>query len=276
MPTGAHPLSVLETVADAPPVTMRLDVSAQEKNGSASERDIYLTSQENLLKLPPAELASIVIRLHDENCQLRAARYPPRISSQSTETRSNSPSISRERWDEQQGRLKSAQEEIQQLKEALAQTAQLLEQAELKASEANKKAKKTLNELARVTVVEGNMYDDNHFKELVLRLRSDIRNWAKNQDWQVPHASVFWSSTRKDAWKNLGNASKYYEEYLASTAGIELLVEAYIWRYLVGSVFAKYVWAEAQETTRYPGPYQKSRTPIANLSSHFGKTVCLG
>jgi hypothetical protein len=163
-------------------------------------------------------------------------------------------------------RAKKAEEKVDRLPCVEEQLAQ--ERA--KAAEAEKQAKRTLKELASVTRTEGNLYDDNHFREEVTSLRYSIDNWVRNQSWQVVDKQS--PPDILKAYQFLKKTCPSSLDYIRSSSGLRALVHSHIWVVLGSQVFGRNVWAESRESKNV-GPEGRNTTsnPFSAWQDYIGK-----
>jgi hypothetical protein len=95
-------------------------------------------------------------------------KVPTRLSSQRKNNFNDLP-ITREQWKQQQERLTAANEELSRIKTDL-------EQEKIKCADAERNRRRISTKLALATRTEGNVYDDNHFKEEIETLRYKVYN----------------------------------------------------------------------------------------------------
>jgi len=226
---------------------------------------VFLGSESDLMRRPQVDLVRAILTLRKENEELRHIKVPTRSSSQRKTNFNNLP-ITREQWKQQQERLTAATEEVTRVKAEL-------EQEKIKCADAERNRRRISTKLAQATRTEGNMYDDNHFKEEIETLRYKVYNWSRNQSWKVVNLDGNVSRSKLNSLSHdyhfMRSTCPQYLEYVTSKQGLDLLVEAHIWQWLAGKVFRQKLWSISgiSESKR---PSKKSRNVFSEWEAHIG------
>jgi hypothetical protein len=255
---------VLENIDEgqSSPVT----TNSPKRQSAQSPDDILLSaSEKDLMRRPQADLARAILTLRKENEELRRVKVPTRSSSQRKNNFNDLP-ITREQWKQQQERLTAANEELSRIKTDL-------EQEKIKCADAERNRRRISKKLALATRTEGNMYDDNHFKEEMETLRYKVYNWSRNQSWKVVNLDGNVSRSKLISLSHdyhfMRPTCPRYQEYVTSKQGIDLLVEAHIWQCLAGKVFRQNLWSICG-IGESKGPSRRSRNIFSEWEAHIG------
>lgn len=236
------------------------------------------TSDEEFLKYSPSDLVKLITQLRIENEALKNTNTPPRSSSLSSKLPSHMISVPREEWDMLCSQSSTIDNEAVRLREELSeiskdcteQKARALH-AEARAAEAEKQAKRTMKELALATRTETSSFDDKHFEDEVKKLRCDVSNWARNQEWKI--------ANDKDTFQD--NVARYdflkttcpsFTHYIVDSPYITDLVEAHLWQFFVRKVFGNYVWTVEQRSVR-SGQEKRTHNPHRQWRDFIGKPL---
>jgi hypothetical protein len=163
-------------------------------------------------------------------------------------------------------RAKKAEEKVDRLQ----CVEEELVQERAKTAEAEKQAKRTLKELASATRTEGNLYDDNHFREEVTSLRYSIDNWVRNQSWQVIDEQS--PPDILKAYQFLKTTCPSSHDYITSSSSLRTVVHSHIWVVLGSQIFGRNVWAELGESKSVgPEGRNTSSNPFSAWQDYIGK-----
>jgi hypothetical protein len=203
-----------------------VDIRQKGISATSLDRFMYSANEEELLKYSRPEIARALLSLRNENDRLKHTK-----NSEKKLLIPSPPCV-----EEQEAALA-------QIRGELALVQKELEQEKMKAAESEKQRKRAIKELAQMSMVHANPFDDQHFKEQVELLQHKIDHWVRNQDWNIVNEGIFSARTAPEEFLFLHKTSPYYFEYITSPRGLERLVEAYIWQFAVQKIFGQGVWA---------------------------------
>lgn len=251
-----------DTVPEAPNATIPILGSPKPLSHPHVERLSYSTSETTLLTQTPAELAQALLRLRRENKELKD-KIPLRTSSAGKEKQADSSTVSRLRWSKQQDELVASQKKITTLESEL-------QQEKIKYTECEKARKQAVKAQALLTRTDPSSFDDEHFREQVENLQFQVAHWVRNQSWKVPGPSIRGQRQTREKYNFLLPTCPQFLDYFTSKRGIELLMEAHVWQFLVVQIFAQDIWAIPEENNDL-SPKSESGNPYADWKKYLGK-----
>ncbi|KAH8656041.1 hypothetical protein BGZ60DRAFT_518898 [Tricladium varicosporioides] len=200
------------------------------------EKLMHSASEEELLECSRWEVVRALFSLRNEHKKLKHTEIPLRVSSLYKTTGNKFPSPGPSYGEQQEAALSKVRVELALVKKEL-------EQEKMKATESEKQRKKVIKELAQMSNVHANPFDDQHFKEQVELLQHKIDHWVRNQEWKVAKEGLLNPRAVPKDFLFLRAMSPCYLDYITSPRGLERLVEAYIWQFAVQKIFGQSIWA---------------------------------
>jgi len=258
------------------------DIAIEETPPLLSEQTIerlaFSSSQSSLATRSQAELAQAILRLRaqnkdlgSENKALRNDKIPSRTSSGLKGKNLDSLTITRSLWSQKEEELAGAVEEIKRLEAEL-------QRERAKSADLEKARKEAAKALALVTRTDPSAFDDDHFKEQVENFQWKVAHWVRNQKWKVSNKGTSsHSKLARDTYSYFeATCPRFgdYLEYLSSKRGMEILVEAHLWQFLVTEIFGKNLWAVAEEG-KFEGTESKTGNPFADWKTYLGANYSL-
>lgn len=197
---------------------LALNPSLEKLAYRASEKSLSHSPQEDLTKAPPSP---------------RLENQQPKYASSKDVKESQQLLKLQERLEEQERKLVLAQEELSRMRDEL-------EGEKIKSVEAEKVKKQAIRNLAHASVkADPYQYDDDFFKKEFKTFRYRIEHWVRNQKWQLAR-----NRSIPKNFKLLQSTTPYSFHYTSSQSGMEVLIDARIWKYLTEYVFGRDLWAD--------------------------------
>ncbi|CZR68364.1 uncharacterized protein PAC_18263 [Phialocephala subalpina] len=217
--------------------------SADQALSRTRSQSVRPRTEQEFLNLPQADLVKTVVQLRTENKLL--AQPKPLTKSTSPSQRASSGKVSIEGSDFQKIDISGISQELEEVKAKLSQAEKECAEQKTRAIEAEKRARRTIKELALAARVEPNIFDDAHFEDEVKKLRFDVFNWARNQDWRLADDRETFTACKR-RYYFLKTTCPQYMDYVADIWSLADLIEAYIWRFFVRRIFRRNVWMQEE------------------------------
>lgn len=232
------------------------------------EKVAYSANENNLLDYSSHKVIKALLHLRIEKKNLKQLKVPSSTSSVGRNVNKELP-LKPDWGGQQEQNLELAHEELSRVQKELSDVQKECEQESLKSTEAEKQRKRAIKELAQMSKVHANPFDDQDFKEQVELLLHKVDHWVRNQDWSIVNDGADNARTASNAFDFLRSTSPYYLDYVSSPRGVERLIEACIWQFLARKVFGQKIWALSLRT--YKREDQKLRIRSRNdlLDLHF-------
>lgn len=197
---------------------LALNLSLEKLAYRASEKSLSHSPQEDLTKAPASP---------------RLENQQPKYTSSKDVKESQQLFKLQERLEEQERKLVLAEAELSRMRDEL-------EGEKIKSVEAEKVKKQAIRNLAHASVkADPYQYDDDFFKKEFKTFRYRIEHWVRNQKWQLAR-----NRSIPKNFRLLQSTTPYSVHYTSSQRGMEVLIDARIWKYLTEYVFGRDLWAD--------------------------------